>query len=285
MAEEFSTHSEDASGKIEMPASTAWPIVLAFGLTLVFAGLVTSPSVSVLGAVLTLTGAIGWFRDVLPLQSHEWVPVSREVSRILTTRQKVDRLADFGDSHRASLPLEIYPISAGIKGGLAGSVVMALLAGAYGVFSGNGIWYAMNLLSAGFFPNAASSTTQQIAAFKLHDFLVALPIHLLISLLVGLLYGAILPMLPRHPILVGGFVAPLLWSGLVYSILGFINPVLNERIDWFWFVLSQIGFGIVAGIVVSFQERVRTRQGFPLIVRAGIEAPGMIHERKEDGQQ
>ncbi|MCU1261836.1 MAG: hypothetical protein JWO80_4721, partial [Bryobacterales bacterium] len=62
---EFSRHSEDTSGKIEMPASTAWPIVLAFGLTLVFAGLVTGVSVSVLGAVLTLTGAIGWFRDVL----------------------------------------------------------------------------------------------------------------------------------------------------------------------------------------------------------------------------
>jgi hypothetical protein len=254
-------------------------------LTLVLAGLVTGASVSILGAVLAVTAAIGWFRDVLPVQSHEWVPVSREAPKILTTRQKVERLASVTDSHRASLPLEIYPISAGIKGGLAGGVVMAVLAAVYGIFSGNGIWYAMNLLSAGFFPNTASRTAQQIGAFKLHDLLIALPIHLLISLLVGLLYGAILPMLPRRPVLVGGFVAPVLWTGLVYSILGFINPVLNERIDWFWFVLSQIGFGIVAGIVVSFQERVRTRQGFPLIVRAGIEAPGMINEHEEDPTQ
>jgi hypothetical protein len=89
-------------------------------------------------------------------------------------------------------------------------------------------------------------------------------------------------MLPQHPILLGGFVAPLLWSGAIYGILGFVNPVLNQRIDWVWFVLSQIGFGIVAGIIVSFQERIRTRQRLPLIIRAGIKTPGMIKEQQED---
>ena len=51
---------------IELPAPTAWPIVMAFGLTLVFAGLVTNASVSILGAILTIAGCVGWFRDVLP---------------------------------------------------------------------------------------------------------------------------------------------------------------------------------------------------------------------------
>ncbi len=92
-------------------------------------------------------------------------------------------------------------------------------------------------------------------------------------------------MFPRRPILLGGFVAPALWSGLIYGILGFVNPVLNQRIDWFWFVLSQIGFGVVAGIIVSLQARVRTRQLFPLIVRAGIETPGVMNEREEDRPQ
>jgi hypothetical protein len=76
------------------------------------------------------------------------------------------------------------------------------------------------------------------------------------------------------------------WSGLIHSILGIVNPVLNRRIDWFWFVLSQIGFGIVAGIVVSRQERVRTWQHLPFIMRAGIEAPGIVDEkRREDERQ
>src|SRR2546427_644964 len=85
----------------------------------------------------------------------------------------------------------------------AWSVMMALLATLYSILSGNGIWYAMNLLSASFFPGAGAKTAAQIGVFKLHDFLVAVPIHLTISLLVGLLYGAMLPMFPRRPILLG----------------------------------------------------------------------------------
>src|SRR5947208_12737611 len=56
---------EKVSSTVELPAPTAWPIVLAFGLTLVFAGLVTSASVSLLGAILAIAGCVGWFRDVV----------------------------------------------------------------------------------------------------------------------------------------------------------------------------------------------------------------------------
>jgi len=178
--------------------------------------------------------------------------------------------------------MEIYPISAGVKGGLAGSVAMAVLAMLYGVLSHNGIWYPINLLAAGFFPNATTETTAQIAAFHLRPLLIAVPIHLITSLLVGLLYGAMLPMLPRRPVLLGGFIAPILWSGLIYSILGIVNPVLNQRIDWVWFVFSQVGFGIVAGIVVSRQILIRTQQQLPLVLRAGLEASGMVKDRGED---
>ena len=45
--------------KIEVPAPTAWPIVLAFGLMLVCAGMVTAASVSILGAVLAVSGRRG----------------------------------------------------------------------------------------------------------------------------------------------------------------------------------------------------------------------------------
>ena len=39
-----------APSEIKVPAGTAWPLVLAFGFTLVFAGLLTSVSASILGA-------------------------------------------------------------------------------------------------------------------------------------------------------------------------------------------------------------------------------------------
>ena len=108
-------------------------------------------------------------------------------------------------------------------------------------------------------------------------FLIAVAIHLITSLLVGLLYGAMLPMLPRRPILLGGLIAPLMWSGLIHGILGIVNPVLNQRIDWVWFVVSQMGFGIVAGVVVSRSEKIRTTQRMPFALM--METPGIMKER------
>ncbi len=272
--------SENVPVTIEMPAPTAWPIALAFGMTLLFAGLVTSEAVSILGAIVAIAGAVGWFRDVLPHEAHEEVRVTPDVLSVSTTRNSVIRLPAAPELNRAFLPLEIYPISAGVKGGLAGSVAMAIVAMVYGLISQHSIWYPINLLAAGFMPAAMTKSTAMIAAFDLQILLIAILIHLITSLLVGLLYGAMLPMLPRHPILLGGFIAPLLWTGLLHSILGIVNPVLNERIHWGWFVASQVAFGIVAGIVVSRQERIRTWQRLPLAFRAGMEASGMKDEER-----
>ena len=49
----------EPSGTVALPSPTAWPIVLAFGITLVFAGMVTTAAVTVLGSILAVTG-IHW---------------------------------------------------------------------------------------------------------------------------------------------------------------------------------------------------------------------------------
>ena len=267
---------------IEIPAPTAWPIILAFGLTLVFAGLVTSSSVSLLGAILAMSGAVGWFRDVLPHEKHESVSAIETISPVSTSRPRVAAVEWMTkELHRARLPMEIYPIRAGVKGGMAGAVAMAVLAVMYGIISGRGMWYGINVLAAGFFPGRHPFA--QIGAFQWDSLLIASVLHLLISLSVGLLYGATLPMLPRHPILLGGLIAPVLWLGLVHSFVELIDPILNQRIDWLWFALSQVGFGIAAGIVVSRQERVPTQQHLPFAVRAGFEVLARIDEDDKHG--
>src|ERR1700691_4285594 len=100
---------------IEMPAPTAWPLVLAFGFTLIAAGMVTAASVSILGAMLTIAGTVGWFRQVLPVESHELVAVVEQEFVIETSRETVERIAVLQEIPRAWLPLETYPISAGVK--------------------------------------------------------------------------------------------------------------------------------------------------------------------------
>jgi hypothetical protein len=272
--------SSRAPREIEVPASTAWPLVLALGFTLVFAGLLTSVSVSVLGAVLTIAGCVGWFREVFPHEHEEVVPVVPEDLRVTTERRVVERLPVAADQLRAWLPVHTYPVSAGVKGGLAGSVPMAVLACLYGLLKTGSIWYPINLLAAVVYAPSEVPPISQLNSFHPGLFFIAVILHLITSLLVGLLYGAMLPMFARRPILLGGLIAPVLWSGLLYAMLGLLNPLLASRIDWFWFMASQIAFGIVAGIVVVRQERVSTRENLPFAMRAGIEAPGMIPPRE-----
>ncbi|HXN29931.1 MAG TPA: hypothetical protein VN902_22615 [Candidatus Acidoferrales bacterium] len=280
-AESRSQIPEAAQSTIHLPAPTSWPIVLAFSITLLLAGLVTSTSVSILGGILFVAASIGWFHDIFPQEQEETIKVKVEIARVVTYRREVERLAVAPDLPRALLPLETYPVSAGVKGGLAGSVAMAVLACLYGLLKQGSIWYPINLLAATAYTQSVHFSLASLKAFHLDSFLLAVGIHLLTSLLVGLLYGAMLPMIPHRPILLGGVVAPILWTGLLHSVLELLNPLLNQLISWPWFVASQFAFGIVAGLVVVRQEQVPTQQLVPFFVRAGFEAPGMMKERPE----
>lgn len=270
-----------APREIEVPASTSWPLVLAFGFTLVFAGLLTSASVSALGAVLTAAGCVGWFREVFP-RGHEVVlRVIAEAPSVVTERPVVDRLPVAQDQVRAWLPLQTHPISAGVKGGLAGGAAMAVLACAYGLIKAGGIWYPINLLAASVYAQSVKLEAAQLNSFHGDSFVIALFLHLLVSTAVGLLYGAMLPMFARRPILLGGLIGPVLWSSLLYSMLSLLNPLLESHIDWLWFMASQVAFGIVAGMVVVRQPRVPTRENLAFALRAGVEAPGTLPLREE----
>jgi|SRR6202142_2551231 hypothetical protein len=265
---------------IESPAPTAWPLVLASGFTLMFVGLLTNASLSVLGLALALAGCAGWFTQVLPREQEVAVPVVPEELRIATERTVVERLPVAPGLVRAWLPLETYPISAGVKGGWAGSVAMALLACTFGLLKTGSIWYPINLLAATAYSQSLQVDPAQLNSFHFDSFAIAVVLHGIGSTLVGLLYGAMLPMFPRRPILLGGLIAPVLWSGLLYSILDLLNPLLASRIDWVWFMASQVAFGVVAGLVVVRHERISTRENLPFAMRAGVEAPGIMAEKR-----
>jgi hypothetical protein len=191
----------------------------------------------------------------------------------------VERLPISPDQMRAWLPLHTYPISAGLKGGLAGSVAMAVLACTYGVVKAHSLWYPINLLAAVVYAESLKLSPAQLNSFHADSFAIALGLHALVSVLVGLLYGVMLPMFARHPIVLGGLVAPILWSGLLYATLGLLNPLLASHIDWVWFMASQFAFGVVAGLVVVRHSPIRTRENISFALRAGIEAPGIMPAR------
>ena len=269
---------------IHLPSPTAWPLLLAFGAMLIFAGLVTHFSITVIGLLITLASSVGWFRQVLPHEQHSEVVVRSAPVVVETARRSIDRLY-IGQAHRANLPLETYPVLAGIKGGIAGGIAMVIPALMYGLIAQHSIWYPINLLGGAGVAGLRNPTTAEIAAFHWQGLAVASIIQIATSLLVGLLYGAMLPMMPRRPVILGGIIAPVLWTGLLHSIIGVLNPILAQRISWSWFLVSQVTFGLVAGVVVSRAEKIRTAQSAPFLARIGLQTPGMMRQIDNDQEK
>jgi hypothetical protein len=277
-------HRPQTSNMIEVPAPTPWPFVTAFGLALLAAGLVTSLAVSVAGLVVILFGAVGWFRDVLPVSKEELVAVAAMPEPILArSTRRVVHLQPGAEGHRVYIPIRVHPYSAGLIGGALGGVGMAIIACLYGLLAQGSLWYPVNLLAAAALPSLADAGPSELKAFHLSGFVVALFSHGIISLLVGLLYAAILPMMPsRFTAFWGSFLAPVLWTALVASTLRLTNPALNARIAWGWFIASQVAFGLITGFVVAHSKEVETAQSWPLAARAGVEAPGIIPEQEAE---
>jgi len=273
--------SPDSPGRepeaIELPAPTAWPMAAAFGVTLGFAGLVTHLAVTIVGVVVGLVAAVGWWREVLPVAQVEHVPLRPPAERarpIEPSPAAVERLIAGEAGHRVRVPVEVQPYSAGIKGGLVGGAAMAVIALAYGLLVQGSSWYPVNLISMTPIPSMGRIGPEELRAFNLTALVIGVIVHGVNSVLVGLLYGVILPMLPRRPVLWGGIVAPLLISSGLWATLGLVNPPVIDLIDWWWFVPSQIAFGLAAGLVIAHAQPIATMQTWPLAAWAGVKATG-----------
>jgi hypothetical protein len=277
-------YRSESSNTIEVPAPTPWPFVTSFGLALLFAGLVTSLAVSIVGLVVILFGAVGWFRDVLPVPKEELVAIATTPAPIFVrSTRRVAHLQAGAEGHRVYIPITVHPYSAGLLGGALGGVGMAIIACLYGLIAQGSLWYPVNLLAAAALPSLAEAGPAELKAFHVSGFAIALLIHGIISLLVGLLYAAILPMMPsRFTAFWGSFLAPVLWTALVASTLHLTNPALNAKIAWGWFIASQVAFGLITGFIVAHSKEVETAQSWPLAARAGVEAPGVMPEKEAE---
>ena len=283
------THHGEASeqtdhASILMPAPTFWPIVFAFGLTLLFAGLVTQWVVSAIGLVIAVRGVFGWWKDVIPHEEHEEVPINPELrpAPIMIETRSVVRLRVGEAGHRRRIPETVHPYSAGLWGGLAGGAAMAALAALYGLVAQHSIWYPVNLLAGVVIPHLGDASLEQLRAFNGTAFVAALLGHIVISGLVGVVYAVMLPMFPKYAVFWAGILMPLFWSGLVATTLNILNPALNDRISWPWFVVAQLGFGLVGGFFIARSTSISTMQSWPIAERAFLHAPGMTPPREDD---
>ncbi|MBG83062.1 MAG: hypothetical protein CMJ40_00785 [Phycisphaerae bacterium] len=266
---------------IELPAPTSSPFTCAFGLTLVAAGLVTQWIVTIIGFMLMIVGAIGWFREVHPDDREEIVRIQRAPLPITPRTSKVKRLMG-QERHRQRIPAMIHPYSAGVWGGIIGGAVMAIVATVGSLIEHGSLWYACNLLSASILIGVESQTVEQLSQFNTTSFVVAMIIQIMMSVLVGLIYGVTLPMIPRFPLLFAAVFVPLVWSGLTWATISVINPPLQSNIDWLWFIGAQITYGIVTGWWIINTEKIGTMQNWSYLERFGIESPGVPEQGESE---
>ena len=159
--------------------------------------------------------------------------------------------------YRLRLPQDVHPISAGLKGGIAGGAAMPVPALLWGLLSGHGLWYPVNLLAGIVLPGVGRMTVPELEQFNASLLVVALVIHVVMSVVIGLIFGVLLPTLPAvpRPIAWGGLLMPILWTGASYVAMQVVNPALPGRVSWPWFLLSQFVFGITMPAVVLGAKR------------------------------
>ena len=259
---------------LSLPAPTSAPLYLAVGLALMLVSLVTSVLFVWAGGGLALWGAVGWWREMFPEEAKEFVPAQPESERapqIVPVPGHVRNLVVGEGGHRVRLPLEYHPYSAGLKGGIAGGLAMALVAGVHGWLTQGSAWHAFNGFAAIVLPFFGVTPGPELTGFHAGIALSGALVHIVLSLLIGLVYASVLPMLPGHPRFWGGIVAPLVWTGAGFMSIELVEPGAADGIQWTVFIVLQIVFGMTAGEVIARSERVKTLQSFPLVARAGLE--------------
>lgn len=249
--------------RIEMPAPTFWPLVLAAGVTLIGAGVVTSYAFSAIGLAVFLFALASWMGQLMPGAGHVEEPLAEPHRRprpIEPHVGEVERLRIGMPGHRLRIPEKVHPYSAGAKGGVVGGLAMMVPALLYGVIGKHSLWYPVNLLAGMVMqlPHLPDGSLDipALEQFRLIWLVVAVVIHVTMSVGLGLIYGVLLPMLPGRPMLWGGVVAPLLWTGAIHGFMGVLNPALSRAVDWPSFVVAQFVYGIAVGYVVVRSEKV-----------------------------
>ncbi len=163
------------------------------------------------------------------------------------------------------IPAYVYPYTAGIVGGLLGGIGMALVGLFYGLISGHGPWYPVNLVAAAVIPGMGTMTVQGLQQFSALALFVGLVIHLLVAAGVGLLFALLLPTLPGRADVWAILIGPILWFSSTLILLPSINPQMSRLLDWPSFAIANIVYGMVMGTWVTHTPRVHAESTHPLI--------------------
>jgi hypothetical protein len=240
-------------GEVELPKASIAPLVVMLGISLIAAGTMLGPAMIIVGAVLFIVALVMWVANLFPGRGHSAVPVEAAAGpAIHATSGTVERIPGLPPGTRVQLPAVVHPTSAGVKGGLLGALVMPIPAVIYSLSTGHGLWYPANLLVGMVLPGVDKLAVSDLEKFNFGYLMAAIVIHLAMSLVIGLAYGVLLPMLPRIPkeLAWGALLMPVLWTGASFVAITVVDPSLARRLDWPSFIFAQFVFGTFAAVIV-----------------------------------
>jgi hypothetical protein len=243
---------------VEMPRPTTAPLVLAVGIALLAAGVPLGSGFLVVGVLAIVAGLGIWLAQSRRGHVHEPVVAPALLVAPLTVAPGgVEHLRQGMPGYRLRLPQDVHPISAGIKGGIVGGVAMPVPTLLWSILSGHGLWYPVNLLAGMLVPGVGGMDSVQLGQFHAVLFLVGVVIHIIFSVVIGLIYGVLLPTLPSvpRPIAWGGLLMPIVWTGVSFVTMRWVNPAAPLKVNWPWFIVSQFVFGITMPAVVLGAKR------------------------------
>src|ERR1700737_1160630 len=102
-------HEHSSEEGVELPTPTTWPLMCAFGITLMAAGLVTTLIVTLIGFIIGLIAAVGWFRSVFPTPKHTLYPLAeadRRPAPVKVSPRTIAHLQYGQSSHAPRLPVQ-----------------------------------------------------------------------------------------------------------------------------------------------------------------------------------
>jgi uncharacterized OsmC-like protein len=140
-------------------------------------------------------------------------------------------------------------VRAGVAGGVVAGLVMAVWLTVILWLAGSGFFTLLNLIANTFWRTAPLGPT-----FSLPAVLIALVVHLVVSVLFGVLIAVAASRLPRSRSLViaaGAVFGPLIWVVMQYGIWRALDPAAARVISWWIFGSAHLLFGLIVATIAA----------------------------------
>ena len=149
-------------------------------------------------------------------------------------------------------PVNTRAVVGVLVAGMAAGMMMGILQMLVEAVSGQGFWAPLRYIASVFTRGADTD-----ASFSARPVLVGLAGHMMISVVFGAIFAAVVWKLTRNPIVLA--ILGMMWGALLYAVMWWgvaatFDPAM-QLVNAQWFFVSHLVFGMVLGLGVAVAQR------------------------------